>query len=169
MKQSRALAKAIELATENLFENAGIMLQTCDPNFVLCGLPIWKHVYHQFHSCDQWFINPFEYDEPDLHQPGLNSLNEASETALSKEELARYLEAIRVKVMAYLASLTDDMLHEIPPGCTHNRLALILAQHRHFYAHLGNINATTIIETNQWPRVIGPSGKSGISTQGLFE
>ena len=26
---------------------------------------------------------------------------------------------------------------------------------RHFYAHLGNINATTIIETNKWSMVIG--------------
>lgn len=45
----------------------------------------------------------------------------------------------------------------------------MFSQYRHFYAHLGNINGTTIIQTNQWPRVIGASGKSGKSTHGLFE
>ena len=71
--------------------------------------------------------------------------------------------------MRYLDSLTDDMLYEIPPDCTDNRLLLIISQFRHFYAHLGNINATTIIETNEWPRVIGTSGKSGASDTGLYE
>ncbi len=31
------------------------------------------------------------------------------------------------------------------------------------------VNATTIIETNQWPRVVGITGKSGKSTEGLYE
>jgi hypothetical protein len=34
------------------------MLQTCNLDFILCDLPVWKHVYHMLHSCDQWFINP---------------------------------------------------------------------------------------------------------------
>ncbi len=37
------------------------------------------------------------------------------------------------------------------------------------YAHFCNINAATIMETNEWPRGIGTSGKSGKSTEGLFE
>ncbi|SHK11611.1 hypothetical protein SAMN02745136_01741 [Anaerocolumna jejuensis DSM 15929] len=71
--------------------------------------------------------------------------------------------------MNYLNTLTDEMLYDIPSGCKSNRLGLILTQFRHFYAHLGNINATRIIETNNWPRVIGTSGTSGKSTEGLYE
>ncbi len=35
---------------------------------------------------------------------------------------------------------------------------MILGQFRHLYAHLGNINATTILRTGQWPRVVGLEG-----------
>jgi len=71
--------------------------------------------------------------------------------------------------MQYLDSLTDDMLYEVPQDCSDNRLSMIISQYRHFYSHLGNINATTIIEKNKWPGVIGLSGKSGASTEGLYE
>ena len=55
-----------------MFVNAGIMLKTCNLDFVLCDMPVWKHVYHMLHSCDQWFISPFEYEkEPDFHEPNL--------------------------------------------------------------------------------------------------
>lgn len=166
---SGELVKAIKLQTEVLFANASIMLQTCNLDFVLCDMPVWKHVYHTLHSCDQWYINPWHYSEPNFHVPNLNSLDIQSEKVLTGEKLSQYLEAVRVKILAYLDSLTDDMLYEIPLDCKSNRLALILSQFRHFYAHLGNINATTIMETNKWPRVIGHSGKSGASTEGLFE
>lgn len=166
---NRELIGAIEINTENLFENASIMLQTCNLDFILCDLPVWKHAYHMLHSCDQWFINPYRYDEPDFHEPNLNSLNHVSERALSREELLRYLADIRVKIMGYLGSLTDGMLYEIPPDCNRNRLSIMISQYRHFYAHLGNINATTIMETNRWPRVIGTAGRSGASAEGLFE
>lgn len=163
------LIQAIKKQTEVLFKNARIMLQTCDLNYILCDMPIWKHVYHTFHSCDQWYINPTQYTEPDFHEPDLNSLDIPSEKKLSKEDLFQYLDSIETKIMAYLDSLTDEMLYEIPVGCEHNRLSLIISQFRHFYAHLGNINATTIIETNRWPRVIGTNGKCGKSTDGLYE
>lgn len=52
---------------------------------------------------------------------------------------------MRTKILCYLDGLTDDGLYDIPTGCTSSRLGLILSQFRHFYAHLGNINATTII------------------------
>ena len=165
----RELVEAIRLNTEGLFINAEIMLKTCDLDYVLCDMPIYKHVYHAFHSCDQWYINPTQYTEPDFHVPNLNSLDIPSEKRLSKEELAEYLASVRQKIMGYLDSLTDEMLYEVPEGCSNNRLSLILSQFRHFYAHLGNINATTIIETNEWPRVIGTSGRSGQSAEGLFE
>ncbi|MBR4049092.1 MAG: hypothetical protein IKK09_01200 [Clostridia bacterium] len=163
------LVNAIKQNVNALFTNADIMLQSCDMDYILCDLPVWKHVYHTFHSLDQWFINPKKYSEPDFHIEGLNSLNEFSEISLSREQLSDYLESIKTKINAYLETLNDDMLSEIPTGCKTNRLGLILSQLRHFYAHLGNINATTIIETNKWPRVVGITGKSGKSTSGLFE
>ena len=163
------LIKSIRKQTEVLFYNANIMLKTCNLDFVLCDMPVWKHVYHTLHSCDQWYINPKHYSEPDFHEPNLNSLDINSKKVLSREDLLQYLEKIRIKILEYLDSLTDDMLYDIPPDCKCNRLTLILSQMRHFYAHLGNINATTIIETNKWPRVIGTSGSSGVSIEGLYE
>ncbi|MDR1687820.1 MAG: DinB family protein [Clostridiales bacterium] len=155
------LVRTIQTQTTYLFDNAKIMLQTCNTDYILCGFPIWKHVYHMLHSCDRWFINPSHYAEPDFHEPDMNSLDIMTEKVLSREDLLRYLESVREKVMNYLAALTDEDLCENPPDCTVNRLSLILAQYRHFYAHLGNINATTIIETNEWPRVVGKPVKSG--------
>ena len=163
------LVTAITIHAEVMFQNADIMLNTCDLDFVLCGFPLWKHVYHMFHSCDQWFINPNHYEEPDFHEPNMNSLNVMTEKVLSREDLHIYLENVHKKIMHYLASLTDEMLYELPQDCSTNRLSLMLSQQRHFYAHLGNINATTIIVTNEWPRVIGITGKSGDSGEGLFE
>ena len=159
---SSDLVDAIKKNTEHLFESANIMLLTCDMDYVLCDFPIWKHIYHQLHSCDQYFINPTQYTEPDFHVAGLNSLSEVSDIVLSREDLLQYLEKVRGKITRYLDSLTDDMLREVPPGCKGNRLSLILSQYRHFYAHLGNINATTIVETNKWPRVAGGSIKDGL-------
>ena len=69
------LVDAIYRNTEVLFDNARIMLQTCDMDLILCDMPIWKHAYHMLHSCDQWFINPKHYVEPDFHVPYLNSLD----------------------------------------------------------------------------------------------
>lgn len=164
------LVDNIKKQTSVMFINADIMLKTCNLDFILCDMPIWKHVYHMLHSCDQWFISPFEYDkEPDFHEPNLNSLDIPSEKTLSREVLSEFLENVRDKIMACLDTLTDEKLYEIPKGCASNRLGLILSQYRHFYAHLGNINATTIMKTNKWPRVIGTNGKSGKSTSGLFE
>ena len=163
------LINAIRKQTEVMFDNANIMLQTCNLDFILCDMPIWKHVYHMLHSCDQWFINPHHYAEPSFHETNLNSLNTKSNKILSRDELLQYLENVRMKILRYIDSLSDDMLYEIPLDCTTNRLSLIISQYRHFYAHLGNINATTIIETNQWPRVIGSTGKCGTSTDGFFE
>ena len=57
--------------------------------------------------------------------------------------------------MEYLNSLSDEDLYEKPEGCKYNRLSLILGQFRHFHCHMGNINATTICNTNKWPRVLG--------------
>ena len=161
ISMSNELVDVIQLHTEMIFDNANNMLQTCNMDFILCDFPIWKHVYHMLHSCDQWFINPNHYNEPDFHEPNMNSLDIMTEKVLSREDLLKYLECVREKIMRYIDSLTDEMLYEIPLDGTTNRLSHILGQYRHFYAHLGNINATTIIETNKWPRVQGYKSESG--------
>ncbi len=163
------LVCAIRQNTELLFQNADILLNTCDLDFILCEMPIWKHVYHMLHSCDQWYINPTIYTEPAFHEPNLNSLDIPSEKKLSREALLAYLGQVQKKILRYVDSLTDESLYDVPQGCTANRLSLILLQFRHFYAHLGNINATTILTTGEWPRVVGLNGKSGNSADGYFE
>lgn len=67
---SNELVDSVRQLTNIMFVNADIMLKTCGLNYILCDMPIWKHVYHMLHSCDQWFINPNEYTEPDFHEPG---------------------------------------------------------------------------------------------------
>jgi hypothetical protein len=156
------LVEAIRRNTKHLFESASIMLQTCNMDYILCDFPVWKHVYHMLHSCDQYFINPHEYTEPTFHELNLNSLNIMTEKVLTREDLNKYCDDVCNKIMQYIDSLTDETLCEVPQGCRSNRLSLILSQYRHFYAHLGNINATTIIETNKWPRVAGGSKKEGL-------
>ncbi|ADU26239.1 DinB family protein [Ethanoligenens harbinense] len=163
---SRELVTIIEEQTRILLHNVDILLQTCEPDAVLCDMPVWKHAYHMLHSLDRWFVNPERYEEPAFHAPGLNSLDIASENALTREQLRACFFAIRQKVTAYLATLTDGQLSTKPEGCPHTRLALILGQYRHLNAHLGNINAVTMMRTGRWPRVVGLDG--GLD-QGLYE
>ena len=163
------LIHTIKLDADALFTSGFHMLQTCNMDYILCDMPVWKHVYHMLHSCDRWYINPAIYTEPEFHVENLNSLDIKSDKYLSREELLQYFDSVRTKIMNYLDTLTDEMLYDVPPGCDLNRLGLILSQLRHFYVHLGNINATTIVETNQWPLVVGISGKYGKKVEGLYE
>jgi hypothetical protein len=152
---SNPLVQTIAEQTDTLLTNMRIMLHTCDLAQTVYGMPIWKHVYHALHSLDRWFINPQQYDEPAFHEPDLNSLDILGSKVLSRAGLEGYSQGIEQKIRAYLAELTDDLLAEKPQGCPYTRLALILGQFRHFYAHLGIINGSTIASTGKWPRVIG--------------
>jgi hypothetical protein len=152
---NRVLVDAISEHTEALFQNVNAMLKTCDLDYILYELPVWKHVYHTLHSLDRWFINPNRYTEPSFHVDGLNSLDESSEKTLSRGELLDYFETIKLKLRDYISGLTDEQLSEPPESCERSRLSMILGAYRHLYAHLGNINATTILETGKWPRVKG--------------
>ena len=60
----RKLVETIREQTVILLHNFSTVIRTCDLDFVLCGMPIWKHAYHALHSCDRWFINPDRYAEP---------------------------------------------------------------------------------------------------------
>ena len=163
----REITKIITDQTIILLHNVKTAILTCDPEYVLCGMPVYKHAYHALHSCDQWFINPdCFHTEPPFHEPGLNSLDINSGKVLSREALLDYYEHVRQKTLAYLDSLDDASLINKPEGCRYTRIALILGQYRHLYAHMGNINATTMIKTGMWPRVVGLD--SDLS-KGLYE
>lgn len=166
----RRLILTIQASTQIMFHNFYVTLVTCDMDYILCDMPIWKHCYHTLHSCDQWFINPMKYDEPPFHEEGLNSLDYMGNKILSREELLDYFETVKEKIMNYLEHLNDEDLYKNPDGYMHNRLECMIGQMRHFYSHLGNINATTIIETNKWPRVVGMSGlEQGLDKNNLYE
>lgn len=166
----RQLVETIKASTEIMFHNFYVTLITCNMDYILCDMPIWKHCYHTLHSCDKWFINPMKYEEPDFHEEGLDSLDYLGDTMLSKEELLVYFERVKSKIFAYLDGLNDVNLYQNPEGYKHNRLECMIGQMRHFYCHLGNINATTIIEKNKWPRVVGMSGlEQGLDKNNLYE
>ncbi|NLV59488.1 MAG: hypothetical protein GXY67_12080 [Clostridiales bacterium] len=164
---NKELVEIIRDQTVILLHNVKIAILTCDLEYVLCDMPLWKHVYHALHSCDQWFINPNSCPaEPPFHEPGLNSLDVQSNAALSRETLLAYYEQIRGKIQNYLGALQDEDLPKKPDHCPYTRMALILGQYRHLYAHLGNINATTMLQTGRWPRVVGLDGNL---SRGLYE
>ena len=166
----RQLVETIKASTEIMFHNFYVTLITCNMDYILCDMPIWKHCYHTLHSCDKWFINLMKYEEPDFHEEGLDSLDYMGDKVLSKEELLVYFERVKSKIFAYLDGLNDVNLYENPEGYKHNRLECMIGQMRHFYCHLGNINATTIIEENKWPRVVGMSGlEQGLDKNDLYE
>lgn len=153
----RDLVKTIKDCTEILFLNFETTLKTCDMDYVLCGMPIWKHCYHTLHSLDQWYINPYDYTEPPFHEDKLNSLDYLDENGkvLTREELIEYFKTIQTKIINYLDNLSDEDLYEIPKDCKYNRLEHVLGQFRHFHCHMGNINAAAMVIRNQWPRVVG--------------
>jgi hypothetical protein len=163
---SRQIVEEITKQTEIFFHNLETCINTCNYEYVLCGMPVWKYMYHTLHSIDKWFINPMQYNEPPFHEPNLNSLDIKSEKVLTKSELIIYYNSVRAKILQYLDLLEDGMLYKKPEGCSYTRIALILGQYRHTYCHMGNINCITIIETGKWPRIVGMDGDF---TKGLYE
>jgi hypothetical protein len=81
---------------------------------------------------------------------------------LTEDALLAYYDGIKTKIFAYLAGLEDEQLSQVPAGCKSDRLTLIMSQFRHLYAHLGNINAVTIMNTGNWPYVGGHQSKNVI-------
>ena len=149
-----------------LIDNFDRVLQTSDLEYILCCMPIWKHIYHALYWLDYHFAAPANFIGADFHEPNLESLDVYPLKRISKEQLIEYYQKVAVKSKHYLDNLTDDMLNEQPEGCDTNRLGLILSQFRHVYTHIGNINCTTIIETGQWPLVAGAADDS---SKGLYE
>lgn len=133
-----------------------------------CDAPLWKHIYHMLHSLDQWYINPRVYTEPSFHETDLNDLDAVSEKRLSREEIGLYYGAVKAKIAAYNAALTDETLLQRPERCEWTRFTLILAQHRHLHSHMGMLMGFLIEDTGKWPKTLGlthpiPENETGIA------
>ncbi len=124
---------------------------------LLCGQPLWKHIYHTLSSLDRWLINPddADYIRPAIHRPMLDDLDTDSGIVLSRREIMDYYAATRSKVAAYCVALTDSQLTEQPSGCCYTRFTLLLGQLRHLHTHMGMIMGIIIDRTGKWPFVLG--------------
>lgn len=122
-----------------------------------CKMPCWKHIYHMLHSLDLWYINPRDsrFQEPGIHEKGLNNLDMIPSKSLAREEIIHYYTCIKERIQAYTSALTDEQLLEYPPDCEYCRFTLILAQFRHLHSHMGMIMGFIIDDTGLWPRVLG--------------
>ena len=141
------------------FLNIKTSLQTYDRDALCCGAPCWRWAYHALHSADKWFINPFVYEEPSFHQEGMDNPDNPTDVVLSDEQLLAYLEQIIEKTMAYLDSLTDEMLYEKPEKCIYTRMELVLRQYRHLSFHTGMLNGQTAVATGRFPMWISDTDK----------
>ena len=74
------------------FINLETAIKTYDRNSLLCGAYAWRYVYHTIHSCDKWFINPFDYKEPDFHSENMDNPDIPCNIILTDSELLSYLE-----------------------------------------------------------------------------
>ncbi|MCM1523998.1 MAG: DinB family protein [Ruminococcus sp.] len=150
------------------FTNLETAVKTYDRGALVCGVPAWRYVYHTIHSADKWFFNPFVFDEPDIHEDGMDNPDNPCSSVLSDEELLDYLERVKAKTFDYLDSLDDRMLDECPEGCPYTRLELVLMQFRHISYHTGMLNGQTCRLTGKFPVFVGADGMKKLE-KGLFE
>jgi hypothetical protein len=122
-----------------------------------CNMPLWKHIYHMLHSLDKWYINPYcqDYEQPAIHEEGLDNLDFISTKKLTREEIYTYFKDIKTKLHDYLEGLKDEELLEYPENCPYTKFTLILGQFRHLHSHMGMIMGFIIEATGNWPRVLG--------------
>lgn len=120
-----------------------------------CDAPMWQHLYHMLHSLDMWFINPYNYSEPSIHENNLNNLDIKPCIQLSRTEINNYYNSIKTKIISYTNNLTDDDLLLKPKDCAYDKFTLILAQFRHLHTHMGMIMGFIIDDKGLWPYVLG--------------
>lgn len=141
------------------FLNIRTAIQTYNRDAICYEAPCWRWVYHALHSADKWFINPFDYEEPEFHVEGMDDPEKPCDAILSDDELLNYLDAIEKKTYDYLDSLSDDLLYEKPEGSRYTRMELILRQFRHISFHTGMLNGQTILEKGEFPMWVSETEK----------
>ncbi len=153
------LIQIIKNTIEPNFLNIRTSIQTYDRDAICCGAPCWRWAYHALHSADKWFFNPNVYDEPSFHEDGMDNPDNPTNVVLSDEQLLEYLDQVEAKTLAYLDTLTDDMLYEKPENCNYTRLELVLRQYRHISFHTGMLNGQTAVATGQFPMWVSQADK----------
>ncbi|MBR6102907.1 MAG: DinB family protein [Ruminococcus sp.] len=153
------LCKIIRQTVIPNFMNIRTSLRTYDRDALCCGAPCWRWAYHAIHSADKWFINPYVYDEPPFHEPGMDNPDNPCTTVLSDEQLIEYLDGVEKKTLDYIDSLTDEMLYEKPENCRFTRMELVLRQFRHLSFHTGMLNGQTAVATGEFPMWVSDAEK----------
>lgn len=141
------------------FLNIRTSIRAYDRDALCCGSPCWRWAYHAIHSADKWFINPYDYEEPDFHEEGMDNPDNDTSVVLTDEQLLDYLEAVEKKTMDYLDTLDDAMLYTKPEGCPYTRMELVLRQYRHISFHTGMLNDKTYDRKGQFPMWVSESGQ----------
>ena len=141
------------------FLNIRTSIKAYDRDALCCGAPCWRWAYHALHSADKWFINPYDYQEPDFHEDGMDNPDNPTSVVLSDEQLLAYLDHVVEKTFAYLDTLTDEMLYEKPENCPYTRFELVLRQYRHLSFHTGMLNGQTAVTTGKFPMWVSDADK----------
>src|SRR3989304_2784688 len=101
------IIRILHKQTKVLLDNIEATLNYCDDSMIQessSNWPIWKQFYHMLHSLDEWFINPIEFKEPDIHQPHFRT-SEHGPGMLAKNQLYDYFISIRARINNYIDSL----------------------------------------------------------------
>jgi hypothetical protein len=161
--------KLVDVISERslvLLNNLERIIHTSNLEYMFCGMPIWKHIYHTLYWFDYWFTGPDKFCGAIFHEENLHSLDIPSNKTISREQLVSYHKIISEKTKRFLDNLSDDMLYEQTEDCEGIRMETILGQFRHAYCHIGSINGTTIVEAGKWPFV---AGRASDFSKGLYE
>ena len=105
------LIKVISQQTELIFYNMQISMKTCDRNYLICGVPAWRYVYHTLHSCDKWFVNPNEYTEPSIHVENLDKVDIPCDKVLSDDGVGTALDSVADVLHVVGFSLLEILEH----------------------------------------------------------
>lgn len=158
---NRDLVSIINDQSKQLFKNTEYVLDYIDGKLLtenICKWPLWRQLYHMLHSMDQWFLNPFRYQDEREDGHEIAALNTEIERApLSKTELRDYYRQTKDKITAYLGDLKETALTECPEGSRFTRLDLILGQFRHIMFHIGMIHGCILMRNGEIPDYVGLS------------
>jgi hypothetical protein len=150
-----SVTEVVRRQCECLFVNIEFIFDFVDDDLLaqpMCRWPLWRQLYHMLHSVDQWFINPFEFQEPHVNGAVIKALNTEVDTEpMSKGLLHEYYRDIESRVRSYLSTLSDSDLLERPSGSPLSRFDLILGQSRHVMYHVGMIHGCLVMATGTIP------------------
>ena len=78
---------------------------------------------------------------------------------ITERYIEELLDKVEKKTLAYLDTLTDEMLYEKPENCPFTRMELVLRQYRHLSFHTGMLNGQTAVATGQFPMWVSETDK----------